>query len=641
LSATGNDVRLYGRGGNDRLQADSRFSMLEGDEGNDTLIGSRGYDNLFGGAGDDLLDDRLDSTPASFGSGGANFAGGAGNDTIFGGAADDLIQLGAYPDYGNDAIDGGGGGDSITFENSTSSVVVHLAAGTASVGTTGSATLTSIENVYGGRLNDRITGDAGANLLVGESFFHHPPSDGADGDDTLDGLGGNDTLRGGTGADDFVFSVAPGAANADLVEDFDSGSDQAVLDGNVHANIGASGGFLVNDERFHAAAGATTAHDTTDRVIYDTSTGNVYYDADGTGSQHAVFHVATLQGAPALAAEDIYVINGSASGQHIVGTSGDDSLKGGDGNDTLDGLGGVDTLDGGLGDDTYVVTAGDVIVNDPGGLDTVMSNASWTLGANSGLENLTLTGTAALVGQGNNFDNVINGNDGANTLNGRAGSDLIFGNGGNDVIDMSGGGTTSYGNDTIHGGSGFDTVDFVGSAALAPVTIDLGAGTGNAGAAGSFTFSSIERVFGGNFADRMTGSNLSDTFYGQGGNDTLNGAAGNDTLTGGAGNDSFLFANAPGTANADRILDFVTGTDELVFENGVMAALGGAGAWAAGDGRFWAASGATAGHDADDRLVYNTSTGNLYYDADGSGLGAAQLVFTLSGSLAASDITVI
>ena len=89
--------------------------------------------------------------------------------------------------------------------------------------------------------------------------------------------------------------------------------------------------------------------------------------------------------------------------------------------------------------------------------------------------------------------------------------------------------------------------------------------------------------------------------------------------------------------------DFVSGTDELLFENGTLTALGAAGAWAAGDARFWAAAGATSGHDANDRIVYNTSTGALYYDADGSGAGAAQVVATFTGTpgIVATDITVI
>jgi Ca2+-binding RTX toxin-like protein len=460
---------------------------------------------------------------------------------------------------------------------------------------------------------------------------------GGDGNETINGFGGNDTLSGGEGRDWLI----GGDGNDTLISQTDSNHGDGRAD--------RLEGGLGNDEYY--------VNDDGDEILPDPGGIDTVHILNGSWTLGAGLENLDLDDSLGIAATGIgneldNVIRGSSEGGSLQGMGGNDllivraafnhsELIGGEGNDTLMSGSTPDQLDGGTGNDTYHVSTGDTILVDPSGIDTVISDSSWTLGGTSGLENLTLTGTAAISGQGNNLANVINGNEGANTLNGRAGSDLVSGNGGNDTFDMSGGGTSSYGNDTIHGGSGFDTVDFVGSAALAPVTIDLGAGTGNAGSAGTFTFSSIERVFGGNFADRMTGSSGSDTFYGQGGNDTLNGAAGNDTLTGGAGNDSFLFANTPGPANADRIIDFVSGTDELVFENGVMAALGGTGAWAAGDGRFWAASGATAGHDADDRLVYNTSTGNLYYDADGSGTGAAQLVATLSGSLAASDITVI
>ena len=74
-----------------------------------------------------------------------------------------------------------------------------------------------------------------------------------------------------------------------------------------------------------------------------------------------------------------------------------------------------------------------------------------------------------------------------------------------------------------------------------------------------------------------------------------------------------------------------------------MPALGSSGAFAAGDARFHAAAGANGGHDANDRVVYNTSTGQLYYDADGNGAGAAEIFATLTTKpvITASDIVVI
>jgi len=51
----------------------------------------------------------------------------------------------------------------------------------------------------------------------------------------------------------------------------------------------------------------------------------------------------------------------------------------------------------------------------------------------------------------------------------------------------------------------------------------------------------------------------------------------------------------------------------------------------------------TAAQDADDRIVYNPTTGALFFDADGNGAGAAVQFAVLSGApaLAASDFTVI
>ena len=91
------------------------------------------------------------------------------------------------------------------------------------------------------------------------------------------------------------------------------------------------------------------------------------------------------------------------------------------------------------------------------------------------------------------------------------------------------------------------------------------------------------------------------------------------------------------------VANFATAWDALRFDSSAFTALGGAGHFAAGDGRFYAAAGAAGGHDADDRLVYNTSTGQLYYDADGAGGADAQLVATLQGAptVAAGDVWVI
>ncbi len=98
-----------------------------------------------------------------------------------------------------------------------------------------------------------------------------------------------------------------------------------------------------------------------------------------------------------------------------------------------------------------------------------------------------------------------------------------------------------------------------------------------------------------------------------------------------------------GSANADRVSDFTSAVDKIGLDDSAFTVIGASGNFAAGDARFAAGAGFTSGRDASDRVVYNTSTGSLYYDADGSGAGAAQLIATLFGNpaLAATDIAVI
>ena len=150
--------------------------------------------------------------------------------------------------------------------------------------------------------------------------------------------------------------------------------------------------------------------------------------------------------------ESAIVLSGSALGDDFVGTEfddvmngggGDDRLAGADGNDTLDGGAGDDIMAGGAGDDVYFYSgdAGDRLIEDIlAGTDLVRSSVSFTLGAN--LENLTLTGEAAINGFGDALANVIIGNAAGNIIEGDGGDDVIDGGAGADVM-RGGTGTTA------------------------------------------------------------------------------------------------------------------------------------------------------------------------------------------------------
>ncbi|MFN0001091.1 MAG: hypothetical protein ACKVP1_19580, partial [Burkholderiaceae bacterium] len=94
--------------------------------------------------------------------------------------------------------------------------------------------------------------------------------------------------------------------------------------------------------------------------------------------------------------------------------------------------------------------------------------------------------------------------------------------------------------------------------------------------------------------------------------------------------------------NRDTLSDFVPATDKLQFSKAIFSGLGKV-AGPVPSGWFYAAAAAVKGHDADDRIIYNTATGALYYDADGSGSGAAVQVALLTGqpALLLSDLLII
>jgi Ca2+-binding RTX toxin-like protein len=138
------------------------------------------------------------------------------------------------------------------------------------------------------------------------------------------------------------------------------------------------------------------------------------------------------------------------------------------------------------------------------------------------------------------------------------------------------------------------------------------------------TIKGIENVYGGSGADTLTGDGFANALYGGGNNDLLNGANGNDLLSGQAEADTFLFNTALNVAtNLDHVKDFAS-EDTIDLENGIFASLTTTGTLSAN--AFYSAAGATSAHDSTDRIVYNTTTGALCYDADGNQAGGVAAV---------------
>ncbi|MET0532408.1 MAG: heparin lyase I family protein [Microvirga sp.] len=119
--------------------------------------------------------------------------------------------------------------------------------------------------------------------------------------------------------------------------------------------------------------------------------------------------------------------------------------------------------------------------------------------------------------------------------------------------------------------------------------------------------------------DVLTGTSAGEYINGLSSADTLNGKGGKDVLTGGAGNDTFVFNTALSkTGNVDTITDFNVTADTLHLDNAVFTEVGSWGPMAST--AFWIG---TEAHDADDRIIYNSATGDLSYDPDGSGSASA------------------
>ena len=312
----------------------------------------------------------------------------------------------------------------------------------------------------------------------------------------------------------------------------------------------------------------------------------------------------------------------------------DNVLIGNFGVNRLDGRGGADRMSGGLNDDIYVVdNVGDVVIEADGpgdGTDTIESAISYVLGAN--LENLTLTGAKPINGTGNGLENILTGNSAANILDGGGGYDVMRGGLGNDtyfvdaigdrvIEDSAGGGIDQViSSATFELGGNIENLTLTGTASN---------GTGNALANRIVGNEGANDLFGADGDDTLIGAGGNDQLYGQAGNNRLDGGAGddvvragdgNDTMTGGSGVDHFIFTSPlDPLTNVDVITDYEAGIENILIDRDIMPGIVGH-----LDQQHFRLG--TTALDADDRILYDSATGQIFYDADGVG-GVAAIHF--------------
>jgi Ca2+-binding RTX toxin-like protein len=484
---------------------------------------------------------------------------------------------------------------------------------------------------------------------------------GTSGSDQINGLGGNDVINGLEGDD-----LLTGGGGSDYLIGL-GGND--ILVGGADAASTLQGG-TGNDWYY--------VNNTGDSVLESASEGADRIVASVSFTLSAGQEVETLVTADQAATAAIN-LTGNDLAQVIFGNAGANILTGGGGADYLLALGGDDilfgnadaasTLQGGTGNDWYYIyRTGDSLVEFAGeGTDRIFTTVSYTLSAGQEIETLATAdsaGAATINLTGNALGQNIFGNAGANTLTGGGGTDTLIGYGGDDIL---------FGNadaaSTLQGGAGNDwyyitqtgdsLVEFAGEGndrILTSVSYTLSAGqeietlsaldsSGSAAInlAGNGFAQFIQGTNGANIlsgdggADILAGLGGGDVLLGGDGDDFLNGGLGSDTLNGGAGADMFVFADALGLGNIDSIQDFVSGSDRVALDHNVFAGLS---AGALSSGAFVIG---TAAQDADDRILYDSATGALWFDADGNGAGAAVQFATLSGhpTVLASDFVVI
>jgi Ca2+-binding RTX toxin-like protein len=437
ITAGGGDNRIFGGWGDDVIVAHGYGNLVEGGPGADTIdagegnatvdggnggnggnvITMRGSNNLVtAGDGDNYVYGTFSDSSVNFGDGHNRVRLGGHGNTILLGDGLNVIETGA----GNATVIGGDGGNTI------------LARGFGNLFRTGAGA----DDITAGAGNSVIETGGGNDIVRLGTGYQQRVDTGA-GDDTVyasrSPTGGNHTIDLGSGND-----VAGLVTNAATVMGGE-GNDRLTATGSWNLLDGGAGADTLTGQG--GDGNTLRGGEDSDRII--TGSGQ-RSRLDGGGGDD---WLSSGSGGDTL--------DGGAGNDSLDGGNGDDSLVGGAGADTLRGGAGRDTMRGGEGDDLYYIeTAGDTASEaGGGGHDRVISSMAFLLG--SGLEDLTLTGSRDITGQGNALDNWLTGNAGDNLLLGLQGADTLRGGAGDDTL------VGHAGADDMVGGTGADSFRYM------------------------------------------------------------------------------------------------------------------------------------------------------------------------------------
>jgi Ca2+-binding RTX toxin-like protein len=551
LTLTGTaTINGSGNDSNNTLIGNGAANILNGWSGADTMRGGAGNDTYVVDSTGDVVTENLDEGTDLVQSAiiyvlGANLenltltgtavingTGNAFNNTLTGNSVANILDGGV----GADKLIGGAGNDTYLVDDVADVITEGSNAGTDSVLSSVSYTLAgNVENLtLTGAAVINGTGNTLNNILIGNTAAN-----------ILNGGAGTDTMQGGAGDDTYVVDNTGDV----ITESASAGIDQVQssvtysLAGNVenltltgNTAINGTGNTLNNVLTGNSAANVLSGGAGDD--TYVVGTGDTISEAANAGTDLVQSSITWTLAANVenLTLTGTAAINGTGNTTNNV-------ITGNSGANILDGGTGADTLRGGAGNDTYVIdNAADIVSENLNeGTDLIQSSITYTLAAN--IENLTLTGTTAINGMGNELANKLTGNSAANVLNGGAGADTLVGGTGDDtyVID--------------------DLADVVTEAASAGTDLVQSSVTHTLAA-------NVEKLMlTGVSAINATGNTLDNVLTGNSAANILNGGTGADTMLGGLGDDTYTVDNVSDfvTENAGEGIDLVNSSITLTL----------------------------------------------------------------------------